>query len=173
MAKKSNKKNFKTKIISNSEFINLIKIVAIVSLVLLVFYFITVLVDKKITMDSYKADDQAAVIQYDKILVGEILNRKEGSYYVLVEKEDDPYIDLYEQYFSTIGENDEKFKKYVVDLDDIFNKESISDETKVVGNDPSKYKFSATTLLKVDENKLVGVYSDSESIIKYLDTLIK
>ena len=169
MAKKKIEENTKNSVINKNELLSLIKIVAIVSIVLLVFYFITVLVDKKLTKDSYKSNDSAAVIQYEKIMIGEILNRKEGSYYVLVEKEDDSYVTLYKQYLSSGN----IIKYYTVDLDDVFNKASVSDKTKVEGNDPSQYKFSSTALLKIDNNKLAAVYYDQESITNYLDTLIK
>ena len=168
MAKKTDKNTGKREILNKNELINLIKIVAIVSLVLLIFYFITVLVDKRINKNSYKTDDPVAVIQYDKIIVGEILNRTENTYYVLVEKEDDPYIDLYKQYLDAGA-----IKYYTVDLSDVLNGNYISDVTYVEGNNPSTYKFSATTLLKVENRNLISAYSDHESIVQCLGLLIK
>ena len=168
MAKKTTKNTQKTGIINKDELINLIKIVVIVSLVLLVFYFITVLVDKKIKKASYQTNDPVAVIQYEKIMVGEILNRPENSYYVLVEQEDDPYIQLYEQYL-----DDGLFKYYSVDLNDVLNRSYISDTNNVEGNDPSVYKFASTSLLKVEDGNLTDAYCDVESIIMHLDALIK
>ena len=136
MTKSKTNKDKKNSIISNSELINLIKIVGIVSLVLVIFYFITLLVDKKITKNSYKTDDQAAVIQYDEIMVGEILNRPEESYYLLVKKDADSYVTLYEQYLSMAKEKGQNIKYYAVNLNDTFNKNSVYNETIIEGNDP-------------------------------------
>lgn len=170
----SNKKNVKKikknndKVISNNELKNLLKIILIICGVLLVFYFITVLVQNKDNdKDTNNGSDTTAVIQYSKILVGEILNRSENEYYVLVEKENDPYIDLYKQYLTSI----DAITYYTVDLSEIFNQNNIGGETVVEGNEVWSYKFSGTTLIKVTNGTLNGVYTNKDEIIGYLKNL--
>lgn len=159
---KMKKKNNET-IISNNELKNLLKIILIICGVLLVFYFITVLVQKN-NNNTDNGDSTVAVIQYDKILVGEILNRKENEYYVLVDNKNDSYVDLYKQYLDNL----DKIKYYTVDLMDVFNQNNIGEETIVDGNDVQNYKFNETTLIKVTDGVLNGVYKNKESIIEYL-----
>ena len=89
MNMKKKKINHKNNIETNNELINLIKIVVIVCVILLAFYFITLLVNKKTKGSVFGNDDSVAVIQYDKIIVGEILNRPDNNYLVLVKKEND------------------------------------------------------------------------------------
>lgn len=174
--KTNNKKDVKdstTVMTTGNELVNLIKIVVIISAVLLVFYFITVIVEKKLNKHDYTIKDEVAVIQYDKIIVGEILNRTDSSYYVLVEKESDPYIDLYKTYLTTYSNTENSLRYYTVDLSDIFNRNSVADQNYVEGNDTSKYKFASTSLLKIENGELAAVYSDNESITQYLSNLIK
>ena len=154
-----------TPVVSNEEIKKLLKIIIMICGVLLVFYFITTLVQNNKTNNNNS--DNVAVIQYNKILVGEVLNRKDKEYYVLVEKENDSYIDLYKQYLSTI--KDAKF--YTTDLSDVFNQNHIGEETFVQGNDVSKYKFSKTTLLQIKNGNLINVYKNQEEIINYFKNL--
>lgn len=167
MAKKDNQK-----IVTNDELLKLIKIVGIVCLVLVLFYFITVLVTGTGENDNTN-EDTTAVIQYKKILVGEILNRTDSEYLVLVEKEDDAYVDLYTQYFTSYSEESGSLNYYTVDLGEVFNQNNVADETVVEGNDVQSYKFANTTLIKVKDGTLEGVYKDKDSIVSYLDSLMK
>lgn len=151
--------------VSNEEVKNLLKIVIIICGVLLVFYFITTLVQNNKSNDNNS--DNVAVIQYNKILVGEILNRKDNSYYVLTEKENDNYVDLYKQYLTS--NKDAKF--YTIDLSDVFNQNYIGEETLVEGNDVAQYKFANTTLLKIENGNLTNVYKSKDEIINYFKSL--
>ena len=171
--KKKDIKNVNKIIATSNELASLLKIVFIISGVLILFYFITVIIDKRINNYNYKTEDKVAVIQYDKIIVGEILNRSEDSYYVLVEAKDDSYVDLYKQYLSIYSGKEGSLKYYTVDLDDVFNINNIADENYIEGNDCSKYKFATTSLLKIEQGQLVAAYSDLDSITQHLSDLIK
>lgn len=156
---------------SSNELTNLIKIVVIVCAVLLVFYIVTVIVKGKNESES-TPKSTVATIQYSKILVGEILNRSESEYYVLVEAEDDQYNDLYNYYLSLYSEKKDALKYYTVDLSDVFNANSIGDTTITKGA-VSSFRFSTTTLLKVKKGAVVETYDSNDSIISYFDQLIK
>jgi hypothetical protein len=162
--KKTEKKN--ETVVPNNELKKLLKITLIICGVLLVFYFITVLVQNE-DNDDNKESNNTAVIQYNKILVGEILNRSENEYYVLVEKENDSYIDLYKQYLTSVKET----VYYTVNLSEVFNQNKVGDETIVEGNEVGNYKFAETTLIKVTNNTLNGVYKNKAEITEYLKSL--
>lgn len=162
------KKQNNNQIVEGNEITNLIKIVLIVCAVLLVFYFITVLVNKE--EESTYTENTTPTIQYSKILVGQILNRSETDYYVLVEQENDQYLDLYNYYLSTYSGEKDNFKYYTVDLSDVFNGNNIGEETMVDG-DVADFKFANTTLIRVKEGKVAEVYKDRDSIVSYLENL--
>lgn len=166
--KNESKKNEKNvQIATATEIANLIKILLIVCAVLLVFYFITVLVNKK-SSDTDYSENTTPTIQYSKILVGQILNRSEKEYYVLVEKENDQYLDLYKYYLSS--DYEDSLEYYTVDLSDVFNGNHIGEETNVKG-DTSEFKFADTTLLKIKDGKVKRVYKTREDIIEHLEKL--
>lgn len=167
--KKTNKKNT---VETNNELVNLIKIVVIVCVVLLAFYFITVLVNKKTKGSAFSDDDSVAVIQYDKIIVGEILNRTENNYLVLVEKENDVNSNLYQSYLSIYSGKENALKVYNVDLSEVFNLNYVGDET-ILDNGIQNYKFSDTTLIKVSDGNISESYIGLEAIENYLKELIK
>lgn len=167
--KKTNKKNT---VEANNELVNLIKIVVIVCVVLLAFYFITVLVNKKTKGSAFSDDDSVAVIQYDKIIVGEILNRTENNYLVLVEKENDVNSNLYQSYLSIYSGKENALKVYNVDLSEVFNLNYVGDET-ILDNGIQNYKFSDTTLIKVSDGNISEFYIGLEAIENYLKELIK
>lgn len=158
-------------IVSGNELTNLIKIVVIVCVVLLVFYFITVLVNKKEDNNNY-TEDTTATIQYSKILVGQILNRTDSEYYVLVEEKNDQYVSLYNYYLSLYSEKSSSLKYYNVDLSDIFNQNHIGDKNITAGN-ISDFKFSGTVLLKIKDAQVLEMYEDREKIVSYLEQLVK
>ncbi|MBE6138804.1 MAG: hypothetical protein E7173_03575 [Firmicutes bacterium] len=155
------------KVASNNEIVKLIKIVLILCAVLLLFYFLTEFVNQKLNQNEY-SENTTPTIQYSKILVGQILNRDEKEYYVLVEAKNDQYLDLYNYYLSSAKEDGLTY--YTVDLSDVFNGNHLGDETDVDG-DVSQFKFADTTLLRIKKGKVYKVYSDREAIVDYLEKL--
>lgn len=156
----------------NNELINLIKIVVIVCVILLAFYFITLLVNKKTKGSAFGNDDSVAVIQYDKIIVGEILNRPDNNYLVLVKKENDVNSNLYQSYLSIYSGKKNALKVYNVDLSEVFNSNYAGDET-ILDKGIQNYKFSDTTIIKVDDGSISESYVGTEAIENYLKELIK
>ncbi len=166
------KVNNKNNSVENNELVNLIKIILIVCIILLAFYFITVLVSKKTKNSSFNDDDTVAVIQYDKIIVGEILNRPENSYLVLVKKNNDLNSDLYQSYLSIYSGKEKSLKVYNVELEDVFNSNYVGDET-ILDKGIENYKFSDTTLIKVSNGNIDDYYVGLEAIENHLKELIK
>ncbi len=169
---KKKKINHKNNIETNNELINLIKIVVIVCVILLAFYFITLLVNKKTKGSVFGNDDSVAVIQYDKIIVGEILNRPDNNYLVLVKKENDVNSNLYQSYLSIYSGKENALKVYNVDLSEVFNSNYVGDET-ILDKGIQNYKFSDTTIIKVDDGSISESYVGTEAIENYLKELIK
>lgn len=165
----NNSKQEAASLATGNEITNLIKIVLILCAVLLLFYFITELVTNKNKNNTY-TENTTATIQYDKILVGQILSQKEKDYYVLVEKETDKYVELYNYYLSSYDGENKDFKYYRVDLGDVFNGNHIGEKTDLKGR-LSEFKFAGTTLLRIKNGVISETYQNRESIISYLENL--
>ena len=136
--------------------ISLIKFVVVVIIAFIAFYGITLLVTNN---KETKKESNNAAIQYDEILVGEILNRKNETYYVLVE--DSSSETTLSQY---IGSNNNTKKVFFCDLENAFNKTYKSDESNLYVDNISEIRFKNTTLLEIENGKIVNSYEENEQI---------
>ena len=161
----------KESVSQRDELKNLIIVIVTVIVIFLVFYAITTLINPKKEIENSQVITET--IQYEKILVGEILNRSETNYYVLVKNSSQPYNDLYDTYLQMFVTKDSDNTYYVADLEDAFNKGYYAETTNVSGNDVSKYQFNSSVLIKVKKNKLDKVYTEHDAIIAALEKLIK
>lgn len=143
-----------------------IKIIIILLMVFAVFYIITYFVTKE-----PKQAEVEPTIQYKEIIVGNILNLKEDEYYVLVQFEDDKYVELYKTYLNNYSTEKDSKPYYVVDMTVGFNKSYISAESNLNADKISDIKFSQTTLLKVKSNKIIEEYETNETISAALKNL--
>ena len=165
--KKEEKKNNP----QTSEIRSLLIIILAVIIIFLIFTAITTLVNPKKHTDATQVIEET--VQYDKIIVGEILNRLEDNYYVLVLEKDNAYNELYKTYLDMYISKNKEQKYYTVDLNDAFNQSYLGEKTVVSGKDISKYSFNNSTLIKIKNNKIDKVYALHEDILDGLNKLIK
>lgn len=97
---KTVKKNYD----NGTEVSKLVKLVIIVTVIFVIFYGITVLVNKKEENPGNNSNGQTVSIQYDEILIGNILTQPNDEYYVMIYDSDDTnsvvynsYLQLYQQ----------------------------------------------------------------------------
>lgn len=176
-AKKINKTTKKDNAIfsQNNEMAKLIILVAMVAVAFAIFYIITLFVVKK---DSDTNDDTSTptevTIQYEKILVSNILSQNSSEYYVLAYTNNDPFLDAYENYliyYETAKENTVPY--YYVELNNTFNKNFLSDKSKLNVENSQDFKFSQTTLLRIKDGKVISTYEGNESITGKLSRMTK
>ena len=148
---------------SDNEVANFIKIVVAIVVLVLVFTLITNLVINKNNKTKTTSD-----IQYSKIIVGNILNRSEESYYVLVENKEDSNLAIYESYIATYKNKEEHLMIYTVDLDAGFNESFKSEQSNLEVSNISDIRFSQTSLLKIENGKITTATDNSEEIINIL-----
>lgn len=165
---KNKKKNYTSSQSVKSEYTNMLQITGLVFAIFLAFYFITVLVTKKIEAPV----NEEVKIQYDNILVGEILNRPETEYYVLVTDSKDAN-DLYRLYVSYYEEKENNLRTYYVNLDEGLNKQYVADTSLIMVNDLSKIRFKDATLVHVKDKKIDRYYEGKEQIVIQYENLIK
>lgn len=174
MSKKNKTKEFKDRkkisITGNSEVDNMIKIFSLVLIIFLIFFGITYLL-----VDKNKKDDDSAVgkeIQYKVIMAGRILDMPEKSYYVYVINKDDPYNKLYNEYLSDYSSKNDALPYYEVDLSDSFNKDYVSEESKLNVTKVEELKFSKSSLLKIEDGKIVLAVDEKDKIVEHLKSLL-
>lgn len=169
---KNDNKKTKSKFWDNSnELKKLVTIFLIVVVIFAIFYVLTVVINNNKSSQP-KENNSVAVIQYDEILVGEILNQNQDAYYVLATEEDDNNISQYQSYIDNYKSNENSLKVYEVNLSSVFNKKYMSEDSDFDFNQLSEIKFSTATLLKIEDGKLTEYYEGKEEITEYLEDLI-
>ncbi len=143
-------------------------IIIIIMIVLLVpLYFITTLVignNKKI--ENVK-ENTPVKIQTEKILVGQLLNRLDSSYYVIAYKRDNKMNTLFNQYIKDYKNKENHLEFYKIDLDDGLNKGYIGDETNIT-DDLKDLKISDTVLFKIEDGKIDSYYIGNNDVVDFL-----
>ena len=163
----------KTTMVKNdSEITKLIKIVLIVTAIMVVFYGITLLVTKNQKSDSFdnKTASEKAVIQYDDIMIGTMLNKDHDNYYVLIKEDDDNRVIEYETLMKLIASKTDAPKIYTANLTDSFNKKYLAKEANE-SNDMEDFRVSGTTLVEIKDGEIANTYSDHDSIAEELNAL--
>ena len=153
----------------SSELSKLIKIVLIVTAIIVVFYGVTVVVTNKAKEAAEKENTKETEIQYDSIVIGSMLNIN-GTFYVLIEDEDDVRLNEYTTLIQTISASEDAPKIYTADLSSSFNKGYVSDKTNYA-SDMTKFRVKGTTLVRVSDHEITDVYDSHDSIVDELNEL--
>jgi len=159
---------------SNNEMLKLLKIVLIVTGIMVIFYGITLVATNKAdeTIEKENNDNQPSEtqIQYENILIGSMLNN-DGTYYVLIEKDDDNRLAEYDSLIATIKSSEDAPTIYKANLTDSFNKNYLGKEHNYYVDDMADFKVTGTTLVKVQDGKIVSVSDTHDSIKDKLNDL--
>ena len=113
-------------------------------------------------------DTSNAVIQYDEILLGNLLEQSNNAYYVLVYSKDDKNLNTYNTYLSNYKTKDNSLRVYYSVLENGFNKKYVSDAKNYFVSNIDDLKLMSTTLLKVEGKKVIEAYDGKDSIISQL-----
>lgn len=165
MAKKVNI----SKINNDNEMLKLVKLIIIVSLIVLVFYLITMFVNKK--EEKQPETSTPATIQYDYILAGNILSQPNDKYYVLAKTSDDLNTTVYEAYLSNYKNVEKSLRVYYVDLNNPLNSKFLKEESNFKIKDINEMSFKETTLLLIEDAKIKKTYEGKENIVEILKQL--
>lgn len=160
-------------LIASDEMSKLIRIILIVVIVAVAFYGITMIVMKfqKESIPERKVDNTPAVIQYEEILIGTMLNQKRNEYYVLIQKADDPYQSLTKYYIQKYQAKKDSLKVYRADMNQALNALYISETSNIKASSIHDFKISDITLVKVKNKRIVEAYEGIGAIEKALQTI--
>lgn len=154
---------------SDNELGKLIKLVIIVTLIFLVFYVITIFVNKK---EEEKKTDTPATIQYDEILIGNILNQPNDSYYVLIQDTEDLDVSIYNAYISVYKKLSDAKRVYTATLNNPLNNRFVGEEVVYDVSNVKDLRFNKTAFVKVEKGKIIDYY-DGDDIKTILIELSK
>lgn len=171
MAKtKKNVKNIKQNTYNNdTEISKLIKLIIVVSLIVLIFYGLTVLVNQEKEVEN---PDTPASIQYDEILIGNVLKQPNEEYYVMIYDDEDYDTSLYSTYLDLYKQKDEAIRIYTSQLNNPLNQNFKAEKSNLNISDISDLKVQSSTLLKINNGKIEEFY-EGEELVEYLKEISK
>ncbi len=166
---KSKKKNLKkVEYSDDTEILKLIKLIVIVTVVVLAFYGITMLVNTK----EEEKTETSASIQYDEILIGNILNQNNDEYYVMIYDDEDYDVKLYNVYINKYKQKDEALRFYTSQLNNPINQKFKSEESNLKVKNIEDLKVKSSTLLKIKKGKITNYY-EGEKMLEHLKEISK
>lgn len=173
--KETNTKQENVTINKENEASKLLKIVLIVTIIMAIFYGITIVAtnkaDKTKKEKAIETTAEKAEIQYENIMIGTMLNYS-GTYYVLIKNKDDNRLEEYESLVDSIKSNENAPTIYNADLSDGFNKGYLAKEANNPKDTVDGFTVTSTTLVKIVDNKIDAVYDNYDSIKEKLNELM-
>lgn len=169
--KKKQNKSYQIHTTSDMEYSKVIKIALGVLLVLGLTYFVTAIATGEIKFGNKDQEEKAeTVIQYDEILAGEIFNRSQEEYYVLLFNFTDTFASYYLSLKDTYTEQENALPIYIVDLEKHPNKEYAVEEGETYAEYPDTIddlKASNPTLIKIRNHKVTERISGRDRILEF------
>lgn len=160
--KKQNIQNKKSEKLITFNFKSIFIVFVIIIIIFGAFY---VLTDFILKNKETEKETEIIEISAKKILMNDILEQKEDSYYVLVYKKDDTNLSAYSE---LIEDKEKQF--YKVDIDDAMNKKFVSDETNI-GKNLDDLTINSTVLLKIENSLISENYTTVNEIEEILKSL--
>lgn len=171
---RNNKKNKEIKVVEEEYSLKKMLIIVLVLVVtFVIFYLITTIIVKP--TDENNSTNSITEIDSSKILLNQLLDRKEEEYYVLATKEslyvsESSYSDIYDMYINDYSTNEDALSFYRIDLDDALNKNYISEELNISDN-LEDLKINNEVLFKIKDGKIKKYYIGNSEIVEFLSEL--
>ncbi len=161
-----NKKESASVAVNSDEMGKLVRIILVLIVIVVAFYGLTVIITKfqKTSIPDRNKNIVPAVIQYDEILIGTILNQTRDEYYVLIQKDDDQYQTLTSYYLQRYNSNSKSLKVYISNINSVYNQFYISETSNIKTNNINEFRVSTITLIKVKNHEIVEAYEGLEEI---------
>lgn len=175
MKNKKQKRNlYKTNTSTEMEYSKIIKITIGVVLVLALTYFVTALASGEIKLGKTKVEEEKkeTSIQYEEIMVGQMLNRSDDEYYVLLFNFTDTFASYYLSLKDSYAKEDNSLPFYIIDLEKSVNKDYVlKDGEKLIDKPVRLVDFKATspTIVKIKNRKIIERISDRDNVLKFFE----
>ena len=150
------------------------KIIIAVTAIFLLFYLITYVVESGNKNKNQDNDETEVTIQYDEILISNLLEQPNKEYFVLAYDENDQYFTAYNTYLSTYKTKTGALRYYTSIISNGFNKIYYDKDADSKPN-VSKlrdFKLNKSTLFRITDCKITKTNEGHDAIITYLNSLI-
>jgi len=173
MKNKKQKRNmYKTNTNTEFEYMKGIKVAIGVILILGLTWFATAALTGEIDFSKEEEVKEEVSIQYDEITVGQLFNRVEDEYYVLLFNFTDVFAEHYLSLIDSYKTNEDSLAFYIVDLEKKVNEEYVLKEGEGLTDKPnslSKFKAVNPTIVKIKNHKVVERISEREKVLDFFE----
>ncbi len=156
------------------EYTKIIKIFVVVVLILAITYFATAIATGEIKFGKKKETEKEETnIQYEEIIAGQVLNRKDSEYYVLCFDFTDTFSSYYLSLKDSYTEKEDSLPVYILDLEKSFNQEIVLEEGEDYQQKPSNVsnlKVNNPTLLKIKDHRVTERITGTDDILKFFES---
>ncbi len=145
----------------------IIKILIVIAIVLVVFYFLTVFILKRgdSTTDYIDTTPSPADIQYQEILAGNSFSQGSEHYFVLFfDMSDENVKSLYTSFVTSYEGQDDHFSIYTVDTSSSFNKKYVADTSNPDVSNIDNLKVNGPTLIEFEDGKVIDYIEGQQNI---------
>lgn len=161
------KKGYLEKKLGNDEMASFVKTIVVVVVSFLVVFGLTILLSNLGVFDKgyTRPDTSSTVISYEEILIGNVFNRVETEYYVVLDDFSDNMNNVY------LKQKISEYKTlpiYKVDMSKGINKNYLSDSSNYRANNVLDLKIKLPTLIKIVNGSNKGYFEGVENIVNEL-----
>lgn len=172
--KKQNRKLYKTNTSSDMEYNKIIKIAIGVVVVLALTYFVTALISGEIKFGNNKEEvvEEETAIQYEEIMVGQMLNRVDNEYYVLLFNFTDSFASYYLSLMDSYTSKEDSIPFHIIDLEKHVNKDYVLQDGEKLIEKPVRlvdFKATSPTIVKIKNRKIVERISGRDNVIDFFE----
>ena len=170
--RKQKRKVYKTNTSSDMEYIKIIKITIAVISVLAFTWFVTALISGEIKFSSEEEKEEEVSIQYEEIIAGQIFNRAEEEYYVLLFNFTDNFASYYLSLIDTYDTIEDSLPFYIVDLEKKVNEQYVLQEGEGLIEKPNslaKFKATNPTIVRIKNGRVVERISERENVLTFFE----
>ena len=149
------------------EFGRVIKILLVIVIVLVVFYFLTAFILEHGSRVSTTADNTPAEadIQYQEILAGNSFTQNDNHYFVLYyDMSDENLHSIYTNIVSIYEDNEDHLPIYTVDMSSAFNKKYVADDANPSVEEIGDLQIAQPTLIEFENDSVVDYIEGEEAI---------
>ena len=159
----------------NDEIIRMFKVLGIVVLTLVIFYFAFAIYNGEISFGKKDDEESSNVeIQNIEIVAGSTFNRVDDEYLVLFYEFDGDYDVNAISFYNLYSAKENHLKLYVVNLASAFNSNYVvTNRNEVNTSNAQNLKVMDLTLVRVKGGKAIATYAGLDEFNSYADTLLK
>lgn len=158
----------------NQDIVKMVKIFIVVVVILAIIYFLTAWLTGEIKFGKDEQTKKEVAIQYEEIIAGQIMNRNDENYYVMLfdftDENAGTLISLKDNYTSV----EEALPVYIVDLEKGFNDCLELGENETIIDNPTsinELKVNDTTILKIENGKVTNRVTTYDKVKEYIESI--